>query len=82
MSFGAYLSYPPDRYHGERGETSAWFRPDDAPHDLVSPTGSADYLATGAGTSGGFGLYRWNMGVTPSGPGNRRPGDHRSKTYR
>jgi mannose-6-phosphate isomerase-like protein (cupin superfamily) len=70
MSFAPYLPYPPDRYHGENGESSAWFRPDDAPHDLVSPTGSADYLATGAGTDGDFGLYRWNMGATPSGPGN------------
>jgi mannose-6-phosphate isomerase-like protein (cupin superfamily) len=70
MSFAPYLPYPHDRYHGASGETSAWFRPDDAPHDLVSPTGSADYLATGAGTNGDFGLYRWNMGAKPSGPGN------------
>ena len=70
MSFGPYLPYPSDRYHGEIGQTSGWLRPTDAPHDIVSPTGSADYLATGAATNGDFGLYRWNMGEEPSGPGN------------
>ena len=70
MSFAPYLPYPPDRYHGGAGEVSGRFRPTDGPHDLVSPTGSADYLASGAGTSGDFGLYRWNMGPSPSGPGN------------
>ena len=38
--------YPPDRYTGEAGEVSARLRRDDAPHDLVNRTGSADYLAS------------------------------------
>ena len=76
MSFGPYLPYPPDRYHGEIGETSGWLRPTDSPHDIVSPTGSADYLATGAATNGDFGLYRWNMAEEPSGPGQPLPPQH------
>jgi len=60
--------YPPERYLGAEGETSARLRPTDAAHELVSRTGSADYLATGATTNGDFGLYRWNMGPEPSGP--------------
>jgi mannose-6-phosphate isomerase-like protein (cupin superfamily) len=60
--------YPPDRYRGDTGEISARWRPDDAPHELVSGTGSADYLATGASTNGDYGLYRWNMGPQQSGP--------------
>ena len=60
--------YPPDRYRGTTGEVSARWRPDDAPHDLVTKLGSADYLATGASTGGGYGLYRWNMGPGQGGP--------------
>lgn len=34
------------------------------------PSGNtAHYLATGKSTHGLFGLYRWNMGPEPSGPG-------------
>jgi len=69
MSFPPpYLPYPPDRYHGEGGEVSAWLRPGTSEHELVNRTGSADYLATGASTGGRFGLYRWNMGAQRSGP--------------
>ena len=39
--------------------------------------GAAHYLATGASTDGSFGLYRWEMGPTPSGPG---PHFHRGIT--
>jgi mannose-6-phosphate isomerase-like protein (cupin superfamily) len=60
--------YPPNRYTGDAGEVSARLRLDDAPHDLVSATGSADYLASGATSCGDYGLYRWNMGPEPSGP--------------
>jgi mannose-6-phosphate isomerase-like protein (cupin superfamily) len=60
--------YPADRYVGDTGEVSARWRPSDAEHDLVNRGGSVDYLATGASTNGDYGLYRWNMGVEPSGP--------------
>jgi mannose-6-phosphate isomerase-like protein (cupin superfamily) len=60
--------YPPERFEGDEGVVNARFRPNDAEHDIVSRTGSADYLATGASTHGDFGLYRWNMGPEPGGP--------------
>jgi mannose-6-phosphate isomerase-like protein (cupin superfamily) len=59
--------YPPDQYHGDTGEPSARWRPADAEHDLDGGT-TVDYLATGASTSGRYGLYRWSMGPEPSGP--------------
>ncbi len=63
------MSYPDPRYLRETGEISAVFRPATAAPDLdVGPGGSASYLATGASTNGQFGLYRWDMGPTPSGP--------------
>jgi mannose-6-phosphate isomerase-like protein (cupin superfamily) len=61
--------YPSELYSSDTGEVSARLRRDDAPHDIINRTGSADYLATGDGTGGKFGLYRWNMGPEPSGPG-------------
>ncbi|MGZ5415727.1 MAG: cupin domain-containing protein [Nocardioides sp.] len=64
------MSYPEPRYFGESGEASAVLRPREHAPDLVlGPDSSAAYLATGASTGGDFGLYRWNMGVDPSGPG-------------
>ena len=64
------MSYPEPRFLGTEGEASATLRPSDAPPDVVFPSGgTADYLATGASTGGLFGLYRWNMGVEPLGPG-------------
>jgi mannose-6-phosphate isomerase-like protein (cupin superfamily) len=64
------MSYPEPRYHGEGGEVSGVFRPADQGPELVYPTGgTAHYLATGARTGGQFGLYRWTMSETPSGPG-------------
>jgi mannose-6-phosphate isomerase-like protein (cupin superfamily) len=68
MSFAPYLPYPPERYSGDQGEINARLRTNDSPPDLVSRTGSVDYLATGASTNGDYGLYRWNMGPEPSGP--------------
>lgn len=70
------MSYPEPRYLGDTGEVSAAFRPADRDPDLTYPNGgSVHYLATGATTDGGFGLYRWEMGPEPSGPG---PHFHRS----
>lgn len=65
------MSYPDPRYFGEGGETSAVLRPADHPPELSGPAEgqSAHYLATGASTGGDFGLYRWNMGADPTGPG-------------
>lgn len=64
------MSYPDPVYLGDRGETTATLRPISAPPDFTSPTGTrAHYLATGATTRGRYGLYRWEMGPEPSGPG-------------
>jgi mannose-6-phosphate isomerase-like protein (cupin superfamily) len=39
------------------------------PAELTNASGGgAHYLATGASTDGRFGLYRWDMGPSPSGP--------------
>ena len=63
------MSYPDPRYHGEHGEISAALRSATAEPELrLGPASSASYLATGASTSGHFGLYRWDMGPEPSGP--------------
>jgi mannose-6-phosphate isomerase-like protein (cupin superfamily) len=63
------VSYPDAVYHGESGEVSARLRPTDSAHDIAYPNGTTvDYLATGASTDGGFGLYRWNMAPGPGGP--------------
>lgn len=63
-------TYSEPRYLGKTGETSASYRSNDAPPDVTYANGTtADYLATGAGTAGLFGLYRWNMGPARSGPG-------------
>ena len=70
------MSYPEPRYHGAAGEASATYRPADQAPELTYPNGNtAHYLATGATTDGLFGLYRWEMGPEPSGPG---PHFHRS----
>ena len=72
------MSYPEPRYLGEGGEASAIYRPTDRAPDLTYPSGNtAHYLATGASTHGLFGLYRWEMGPEPSGPG---PHFHRTIT--
>lgn len=63
------MSYPDPRYLGDLGEVSATLRRADDPPELRTATGLVHYLATGASTNGQFGLYRWEMGPTPSGPG-------------
>ncbi len=64
------MSYPEPRYSGTTGEVSATLRPAGQEPDLTYPSGNTvHYLATAASTNGQFGLYRWEMGSTPSGPG-------------
>jgi mannose-6-phosphate isomerase-like protein (cupin superfamily) len=64
------MSYPDARYLGDTGDVSAVLRRAGAPPELtLGGGGSASYLATGASTNGQFGLYRWDMGPEPSGPG-------------
>ncbi len=64
------MSYPPARYLGDTGEISALFRPaDQGPELTIGSRTSVRYLATGASTSGDFGLYRWDMGPQPAGAG-------------
>ncbi|MGH8929213.1 MAG: cupin domain-containing protein [Egibacteraceae bacterium] len=63
------MSYPPARYSGDEGLSNATFRPSGAEPDLsYGLVGQVHYLATGASTAGGFGLYAWEMGPAPSGP--------------
>ena len=70
--------YPPDRYTDADGEANAALRRADAPAELpLAGGGAAHYLATGATTGGAFGLYRWEMGPAPTGPG---PHFHRGIT--
>ena len=69
-------SYPPDTYHGEGGQVSAWLRRGDEPPQVTYRSGvTCEYLATGDQTAGRFGLYRWTFGETESGPD---PHFHRS----
>lgn len=64
------MSYPEARYTGDVGQVSAVLRPSDHEPDLRYPGGNAvHYLATAASTDGEFGLYRWDFGPEPSGPG-------------
>jgi quercetin dioxygenase-like cupin family protein len=70
------MSYPDPRYLGDTGEVSATYRSADAEPDLTYTNGTrVHYLASGASTGGLFGLYRWEMGPTRSGPD---PHFHRS----
>jgi mannose-6-phosphate isomerase-like protein (cupin superfamily) len=62
-------TYPPDTYHGEGGEPSAWIRRSETPSDIVFTNGgSCDYLVTGQRSDGRLGVYRWNFGESESGP--------------
>jgi mannose-6-phosphate isomerase-like protein (cupin superfamily) len=63
------MSYPDPRYLGDSGELTASIRRADEPAELRTATGFCHYLATGKSTGGQFGLYRWDMGPEPSGPG-------------
>jgi mannose-6-phosphate isomerase-like protein (cupin superfamily) len=72
------VTYPEPRYQGEAGEVSATYRRTDHAPELTYPNGTtAHYLARGDATGGLFGLYRWEMGPEPSGPG---PHFHRTMT--
>jgi mannose-6-phosphate isomerase-like protein (cupin superfamily) len=63
------MSYPDPRYQGASGELSAAYRSVDAGSPLTVRSGTqVHYLATGAGTDGEFGLYRWDMAGPPAGP--------------
>ena len=56
------MTYPEKLYVEERGEVSAGFRPAGGEPDLVLGSGTeVTYLATGASTRQGFGLYHWSM---------------------
>jgi mannose-6-phosphate isomerase-like protein (cupin superfamily) len=70
------MSYPPPQYTGESGLKEARLRPAGTqPEVRYKNGGTAEYLATGESTNGQFGLYRWNMSPTRSGPD---PHFHRS----
>lgn len=63
------MSYPEPRYHGEKGEISASYRPAGAPAELTSRNGTqTHYLATTASTGGEFGLYKIDMTPKAGGP--------------
>src|SRR2546430_8108413 len=63
------MSYPDPRYRRTRGELSAVYRTVDTGSQLtVRLKTEVHYLATGAGTNGEFGLYRWDMAGPPAGP--------------
>ena len=70
------MSYPEPRYDGEPGLANAAFRAATQAPELTYPSGgTVHYLATGASTSGQFGLYRWEMAAAQSGP---QPHFHRT----
>ena len=70
------MSYPEPVYRGESGLVNATLEPADRTPEVTYPSGgTADYLATGASTSGQFGLYRWSMAATQGGP---QPHFHRT----
>lgn len=62
------MSYPEPRYLGDGGECSPVYRAAGQLPELPMKTASASYLATGGGTHGQFGLYRWDFKGPPSGP--------------
>jgi mannose-6-phosphate isomerase-like protein (cupin superfamily) len=62
------MSYPPRVYDGEGGLANARLRRvDTEPEVRYKNGGTAAYLATES-TTGQFGLYRWDMSATRSGP--------------
>ncbi len=63
------MSYPEPRYNSDTGALTAMFRPSDHEPELSYPSGgTVHYLASGESTGGEFGLYRWEMAASPSGP--------------
>lgn len=69
------MSYPEQRYLGEKGEVSATLRRVDQAPEIVGKSTRTSYLATGASTRGQFGLYRWDFLGPRTGP---EPHFHRS----
>ena len=70
------MSYPPPKYDGEPGLVNAQLRrAGTEPEVRYKNGGTAEYLATGESTNGQFGLYRWSMSPSKSGPD---PHFHRS----
>ena len=64
-----HVSYPPVRYRDDEPWAGAVFRPAGTPPELRNATGGGvAFLATTESTGGDFGLFRWDMGATPSGP--------------
>ena len=64
------MSYPAELFHGDSGEVSGRLWKGDTPADLViGGRTSVHYLATGQSTGGQYGLYQWDMGSVPGGPG-------------
>ncbi|UBU15454.1 cupin domain-containing protein [Nonomuraea gerenzanensis] len=64
------MSYPEPRYFAEQGEHSGTYAFADRAPDLTIGTNTqVHYLATGGSTNGAYGLYRWEMGPKPGGPG-------------
>ncbi|MET7641121.1 cupin domain-containing protein [Streptomyces sp. NPDC005438] len=61
------MSYPRDRYHGDKGEVNAVFRPADSPPDISAPGATTRYLATNESTGGEFGLYKVELGARSAG---------------
>ena len=63
------MSYPPVRYHGQGERAAATFRPATAAPELHHARGGgAAYLAPASLTGGDYGLFRWDMPASPSGP--------------
>jgi quercetin dioxygenase-like cupin family protein len=63
------MSYPPPIYDRDTGEISASIRLTGEMPEIVYPNGNrVHYLATGQGTGGLFGLYRWEFAGPRSGP--------------
>ncbi len=63
------MSYPPARYNGDDGLVNATLRASNHEPELTYASGgTVHYLATGATTSGQFGLYRWEMAASQGGP--------------
>ncbi|MFG3510482.1 cupin domain-containing protein [Streptomyces sp. NPDC047821] len=67
MSYLENLAYPEPRYHGDKGEVNATFRPAGTPPDITSPGGTTHYLATHESTGGEFGLYRADLAPRSAG---------------
>ena len=71
----AVMSYPEAHYLGDGEAATATLRAADAAPELDKTASATSYLATGAGTDGKFGLYRWDFKGPRSGP---EPHFHRS----